>query len=63
MSKTISQCLATIEIPEADLAQCSDLLEEFTLIKKAYFKNVLKSHPDKGGDAGNAPLPNYLVEY
>jgi hypothetical protein len=32
------------------LRYCSNLQEEFACIKKAYFKKVLSSHPDKGGD-------------
>lgn len=34
----------------ADFADCSTLDEEFKLLKRKYFRRVLSSHPDKGGD-------------
>jgi BRCT domain type II-containing protein len=33
------------------LEGCVNLQEEFSSIKKAYFKKILQCHPDKGGDA------------
>lgn len=55
---SIADCLLTLEVvPEAtkDAAaavfdDCTNLEEEFKIIKKAYFKKVLECHPDKGGD-------------
>lgn len=49
--KTVKKCLDAIEISSKDLEVCEDLDEEFSKIKKAYFKKILASHPDKGGDA------------
>lgn len=52
---TIKSCLSIIFADNTDygenLKTCANLLEEFTFIKRAYFKNVLINHPDKGGDA------------
>lgn len=51
-SSPIQRCLATIGIDAAqDLSRCTNLTEEFTAIKRAYFKKILVVHPDKGGDA------------
>jgi len=56
-NRTVKSCLTTIfsedvNVPDNDfgLSGCANIDEEFKIIKKAYFKNVLKSHPDKGGD-------------
>lgn len=43
-------CLGTIGISVAGLSNCGSLGEEWTFIKKAYFKKILTCHPDKGGD-------------
>jgi hypothetical protein len=51
MIHTIRECLTTIGVTPNELANCKSLPEEFTAIKKAYFKKVLVCHPDKGGDA------------
>jgi len=48
---TIKECLATVGAASPGLGACSTLSEEWTFIKKAYFKNILTCHPDKGGDA------------
>ena len=55
--RTIKSCLTTIfsddigpHKEDFGLSGCDTLEEEFKIIKKAYFKNALKSHPDKGGD-------------
>ncbi|CAN0159740.1 unnamed protein product [Ectocarpus fasciculatus] len=52
-STSVRRCLAKIGIDPAgpDLTRCASLTEEFTAIKKAYFKKILVVHPDKGGDA------------
>ncbi|CAM9650572.1 unnamed protein product, partial [Ectocarpus fasciculatus] len=52
-STSVRRCLAKIGIDPAgpDLTRCASLMEEFTAIKKAYFKKILVVHPDKGGDA------------
>lgn len=52
MTHTIRACLVTIGVDIADLQDvCSNLEQEFSFIKKMYFKKVLVCHPDKGGDA------------
>ncbi|CAN0086778.1 unnamed protein product, partial [Sphacelaria rigidula] len=48
---SVKICLATIGLGAADLGGCSNLTEEFAIIKRAYFKKVLVVHPDKGGSA------------
>lgn len=51
-STSVRRCLASIGIDAArDLSTCSSLTEEFTAIKRAYFRKILVVHPDKGGDA------------
>jgi len=52
MSKTtITACLITLGVTSADVSGKQDIQQEFTVIKKAYFRGVLVAHPDKGGDA------------
>jgi len=48
---TIKDCLATIGVSISGLSTCAGLNAEWALIKKGYFKKILVSHPDKGGDA------------
>lgn len=48
---TIKDCLETISAPLTGLTSCGNLGEEWSFIKKAYFKKILLVHPDKGGDA------------
>lgn len=48
---TIKDCLTAIGISLSALSGAGRLSEEWAHIKKAYFKKVLASHPDKGGDA------------
>ncbi|CAM9203075.1 unnamed protein product, partial [Hapterophycus canaliculatus] len=51
-STSVRRCLASIGVDAArDLSRCSSLTEEFTAIKRAYFRKILVVHPDKGGDA------------
>ena len=52
MSRTVAACLASIGLEPAALSSGGgDLTEEWSIIKRAYFKTALKAHPDKGGDA------------
>ena len=48
---TIAKCLTDIDCPLESLIACTGIKEEFSVIKKAFFKKVLVVHPDKGGDA------------
>ena len=50
---SIQDCLQHIGLtPQDDVfSDCNSIEEEFKVIKKRYFKKVLVSHPDKGGDA------------
>ena len=48
--KNIKVLLDTIGVVEEAIEDCPLLSDEWSVIKKAYFKKVLKSHPDKGGD-------------
>lgn len=47
---SVNACLAAIGLGVKDLRGCTNVTEEFTIIKKAYFKKILVVHPDKGGD-------------
>lgn len=49
--QTIRKCLETLGVAADLLAYCDTIQEEFTKIKKEYFRKALSSHPDKGGDA------------
>ncbi|KNC79551.1 hypothetical protein SARC_08051 [Sphaeroforma arctica JP610] len=50
--KNVRSALAAFNITDTDtFDRCDSLEDEFKLVKKAYFKTVLRSHPDKGGDA------------
>lgn len=51
---TLGSCMAAIGVadPAAALSGCADLAEEFSILKKAFHRKILKDHPDKGGDAG-----------
>ena len=51
MPRTIEYCLAKLGVAPDSLGRCADLTEEWSTIKRAYFKTALKTHPDKGGDA------------
>lgn len=45
--------MAAIGVPDAAaaLSGCADIAEEFSILKKTYLRQVLITHPDKGGDA------------
>lgn len=47
---TIKDCLTTISVATSGLSTCTGLNAEWAFIKKGYFKKILTSHPDKGGD-------------
>ena len=55
LRSTVGECLCTIGIRcEVDVRffeGCETLSEEFSRVKKSYFKTILLCHPDKGGDA------------
>ena len=48
---TILSCLKTINVNHSDIINEQNIQDEFTVIKKIYFKGILKAHPDKGGNA------------
>lgn len=48
--QTIQKCLETIGVGSDIFSDCNNVQEEFSKIKKAYFRKVLVAHPDKGGD-------------
>jgi len=52
-SSDVGSCLQNLGVTDSDefFEGCSGVNEEFSRIKKAYFKRVLATHPDKGGDA------------
>jgi hypothetical protein len=49
---TIRQCLLDLDLDSPSVFENSNNSreEEFKVLKKIYFRKVLKSHPDKGGD-------------
>jgi hypothetical protein len=48
---TIRACLAALGVTSAEtFGGCVDAGEEFSAVKKLYFRLALASHPDKGGD-------------
>ena len=53
MTRTISSCLDVLSNGNPhcweNLSTCSDLQEEWTLIKKTWMIKVRQCHPDKGG--------------
>ena len=51
MPRKVADRLATLGVDPTKFASCSDVDEEWAVIKKNYFKRVLREHPDKGGDA------------
>ena len=49
--KTVKECLAMLgEGVDAAALQQAQLTEQWAMIKRAYFRKVLTTHPDKGGD-------------
>lgn len=48
---TIGDCLAAVGVGARHLNGCTTAEQEWPIIKRAYFKKVLSTHPDKGGDA------------
>ena len=51
--RTIRQSLELLGIQDGSVFQfcASERGDEFKVVKKIYFQQVLKAHPDKGGDA------------
>jgi hypothetical protein len=49
LTHTVGDCLARF-VERAELEDLN-LKNQYRLLKKAYFKQVLANHPDKGGDA------------
>jgi hypothetical protein len=45
---SIQDCLAELGCDLDLLQTCQTLDEEWALVRKAYFRKVLKAHPDKG---------------
>jgi len=48
---TVRDCLTTVGVGPRALNGVGGIDAEWPVIKRAYFKKVLASHPDKGGDA------------
>lgn len=52
MSKTtVARCLSTITATQTDILDCNTVDDEFARIKRVYFKQILRVHPDKGGSS------------
>ena len=49
--QTLSDCFSQLDCALVSLEACKTAEEEWSVIKKAYFKKILQCHPDKGGDA------------
>lgn len=49
--KVISSCLKALGVDATAVSGLGSIEDEFKAVKKLYFKRVLVSHPDKGGDA------------
>ena len=52
MRVTVGSCLTKLGIALTRFSDCTDVDDEWSVVKRAYFKTALKTHPDKGGDAG-----------
>ena len=61
-SKTVLSCLTTLNLSPSSLSAAFNLVEEFKIIKKQYFKLILIAHPDKGGDAKSFRAINTAFE-
>ena len=48
---TVKECLEAIGLQSDSLGGCGNVQEEWSVIKKMYFRKILKCHPDKGGSA------------
>ena len=46
---SVKECLDAIGVPVGNLAGCANVSDEWSVIKKSYFRKILKCHPDKGG--------------
>ena len=44
---TVRACLKAIGVQAEDLAGCENVEQQWSAVKKSYFKNILSSHPDK----------------
>ncbi len=49
-SSSVKSCLASLSLTVESFQGCSNIEQEFSTIKKVYFKLILVAHPDKGGD-------------
>ena len=50
--ETIARCLESCAVDATTaFVSCGDVAEEFKVIRRAYHRKVLATHPDKGGDA------------
>lgn len=47
---SIADCLSDLGVTPELFANCDSLEEEFAVVKKLYYRNMLTHHPDKGGD-------------
>jgi curved DNA-binding protein CbpA len=59
---SVRDCLKEIKVSTESLEQCATLSQEFNIIKKAYFKQCLQTHPDKGGDEADFRKLNSCFE-
>jgi hypothetical protein len=50
---TVSKCLQVIGANQSDVLECNTVDDEFVRIKRVYFKQILRVHPDKGGNASD----------
>jgi len=46
---SVKECLDALGVPVGNLAGCANVSDEWSVIKKTYFRKILKCHPDKGG--------------
>jgi hypothetical protein len=62
MSRTIKSCLVVIAPASHWLAltSCNNLEEEWSVVKKAYFKKIRAAHPDRGGVCRFVDPPPFL---
>ena len=48
---SVANHLQALHLYNGAFTNCRSLSDEFSVIKRAYFKNALLTHPDKGGDS------------